>query len=77
MTIDPNDGSADLTDADLMTLSQAAKFLRVRPTDLMSAVRAGELPAHQDGRRLWFSRAEVIQAMHNARHWEHETDEDR
>jgi excisionase family DNA binding protein len=77
MSYDPYDGSGDLHDPDLMTLTQAAKFLRVRPTDLMSAVREGEIPVHQAGQRFWFSRAEVIQAMRNARRREHESDEDR
>ena len=50
-------------DPDLMTLSQAAKFLRVRPTDLMWAVKSGELPYHQQRGRLWFSRAELLQSL--------------
>lgn len=50
-------------DPDLMTLSQAAKFLRVRPTDMMSAVKSGELPYHQQRGRLWFSRAELLQSL--------------
>jgi excisionase family DNA binding protein len=77
LTFDLYGDSGDLGDPDLMTLTQAAKFLRVRPTDLMSAVREGEIPVHQDGRRFWFSRAEVIKAMNNARRREHESDEDR
>ena len=77
MTFDPYGGSGDLHDPDLMTLTQAAKFLRVRPTDLMSAVREGEIPVHQVGRRFWFSRAEVIQSDAQRRRREHESDEDR
>lgn len=52
-------------DPDLMTLSQAATFLRVRPTELMGAARSGDVPCHQGQNRLWFSRAELIQRMQN------------
>ena len=52
---------------DLMTLSQAATFLRVRPTDLMAAVKLGEVPFHQREGRLWFSRGELFQRMQNPR----------
>lgn len=52
-------------DPDLMTLSQAATFLRVRPTELMGAARSGDVPCHQGQDRLWFSRAELFQLMQN------------
>lgn len=50
-----------------MTLSQAATFLRVRPTELMGAARSGDVPYHQGQDRLWFSRAELFQCMQNPR----------
>ena len=62
--------SVDYGDADVMTLTQAAKFLRVTPTDLMNAVRMGHLPTHRIGRRLWFSRAELLQALSAARRYD-------
>lgn len=52
---------------DMMTLSQAAAFLRVRPTELVAAARLGEVPFHQREGRLWFSRAELFQRMQNPR----------
>jgi len=52
---------------DLMTLSQAAAFLRVRPAELVAAARLGEVPFHQREGRLWFSRAELFQRMQNPR----------
>jgi excisionase family DNA binding protein len=78
LTFDTNGGSGSpIDDPDLMTLTKIAKFLRVRPTDVMAAVRDGEIPVHQVGRRLWFSRAEVTQAMHNARPRDDGSDQDR
>ena len=50
----------DCSDDDLMTASQAAKFLRVTPTDLRRAVVAGQLPHHWRRGRLWFSRGELL-----------------
>jgi hypothetical protein len=76
MTFDPHDGSASLRDPDLMTLTQTAKFLRVRPTDVMTAVREGEIPVHRVGQRLWFSRGEVIQSMQNTRRHDENTPPD-
>ena len=67
MDFAPHGGSGDLFDSDLMTLTQTAKFLRVQPTDVMTAVREGDIPVHRVGQRLWFSRAEVVQSMQNAR----------
>ena len=60
-----DDRSAESKDRDLMTLSQAASFLRVRPTDLMGAARSGSVPYHQGEDGLRFSRAELFQRMHN------------
>jgi len=50
-------------DPDLMTLTQAATFLRVRPTELMSAVRNGEVPFYRQRSRLWFSRSELVERL--------------
>jgi Helix-turn-helix domain len=45
---------------DLMTASQAAKFLRVSPIDLRRAVLAGKIPYHRHHGRLWFSHGELL-----------------
>lgn len=58
-----DDGSAEPRDPDLMTLSQAATFLRVRPTDLMTAIRDGEVPFYRQRGRLWFSRSELVERL--------------
>lgn len=50
-------------DPDLITLSQAAAFLRVRPTELMGAIRNGEVPIYQRRGRIWFSRSELVERM--------------
>ena len=50
-------------DPDLMTLTQAATFLRVRPTELMAAVRNGEVPFYRQRGRLWFSRSELVERL--------------
>ena len=50
-------------DPDLMTLTQAATFLRVRPTELMSAVRNGEVPFYRQRSRIWFSRSELVDRL--------------
>lgn len=52
-----------VNDPDLMTLTQAAKFLRVRPTALMASVRTGEVPFYRRRGRLWFSRSELFARM--------------
>lgn len=76
MTFDQYGDPGNPVDPDLMTLSQTATFLRVRPTDVMAAVRDGDIPVHRVGQRLWFSRAEVVQSMQNARRHGH-SDEDQ
>ena len=50
-------------DPDLMTLTQAATFLRVRPTELMTAVRNGEVPFYRQRSRIWFSRSELVDRL--------------
>ncbi len=50
-------------DEDRMTLTQAAKLLRVRPTELMAAVRAGEIPFYEQRGRVWFSQSELFERM--------------
>lgn len=50
-----------------MTLSQAATSLRVRPADLMTAVKLGEVRFQHRKGRLWFSRGELFQCMQNPR----------
>ena len=50
-------------DPDLMTLTQAAAFLRVRPTDLMTAVRNGEVPFYRQRSSIWFSRSELVDRL--------------
>ncbi len=53
-------------DPDLMTLTQAATFLRVRPTELMAAVRNGEVPFYRRRGRIWFSRSELVERLRRA-----------
>lgn len=50
-------------DEDLMTVTQAAKFLRVRPAELMTAVNAGEVPHYRLLGRLWFSRSQLFEQL--------------
>ncbi len=77
MSFDSYGDPGNPVDPDLMTVTQTAKFLRVRPTDVMTAVHEGDNPVHRVGQRLWFSCAEVIQSMQNARRHDHHSDEDQ
>lgn len=46
-----------------MDLLQAAAFLRVSPTRLITAAEAGQVPAHRRAGRLLFRTAEVRAAL--------------
>lgn len=50
-------------EADLMTFTQAASFLRVPPTELSAAVKLGEVPFYRRRGRIWFSRSELFELM--------------
>lgn len=56
-------------DPDLLTLSQAAAFLRVGPNELMAAVRLGEVPFYRRRGRIWFSRSELLDRMRRGQPW--------
>ena len=45
--------------ADVLTLAEAAAYLRVAETDLMNAAIAGELPGRQIGREWRFSKSSL------------------
>lgn len=60
MNLSQNGGDLD---PDLMTITQAAVFLRLTPTELMAATRAGEVPYYEQRGRLWFSRSELFDRM--------------
>lgn len=48
---------------DLITLTQAAAFLRVGPAELMTAIRDGEVPYYRRRGRIWFSRSELLDRL--------------
>jgi hypothetical protein len=48
---------------DLLTVAQAAAFLRVRPADLMAAVRARDVPFHVRRHTVLFCRSELLARM--------------
>ncbi len=63
MTGEPHDPYGD---EDLITVTQAAKLLRVLPTELMTAVNAGEVPHYLHLGRLWFSRSELFERLNRS-----------
>ena len=51
------------TDTELMTVSEAARFLRVDPRDLLEAAEAGVIPSYNTAGRRLFSRPQLLAAM--------------
>ena len=50
-------------DTEFMSVSEAARFLRVHPRDLLAAADAGIIPSHTTTGRVLFSRPELLAAM--------------
>jgi excisionase family DNA binding protein len=50
-------------DTELMSVSEAARFLRVHPRDVLAAAEAGVIPSYTMAGRVLFSRPELLAAM--------------
>ena len=55
------DNSGALQDADVLTVEQAAKFLRLGRNAVYDAIGRGEIPHRRIGRAIRLSRAALVQ----------------
>ena len=51
------------SDVDLMTLTEAAYYLRVHPADLLTAAEDGRLPSHSVSGEVLFVRGELLDEL--------------
>ncbi|GAB3589403.1 hypothetical protein GCM10027446_01660 [Angustibacter peucedani] len=52
-----------LFEDELLTVTGAARLLRVHPRDVLEGAANGSLPAHYLGRQPYFDRAELMAAL--------------